>query len=90
MKKVDFKKIPVKTLQGEDAVADVKFDLANHLYTLGPTVKESALGMKIWQTEGEVELNNEELKIITETVKTWRSYFIRHHVLAVLGVADEE
>lgn len=45
---------------------DIKFQFANALYTQGNGIAMGALAMKIYNSEGEVEYNEQECKIILD------------------------
>ena len=47
MKKVNFKEITIKDINGNDIVADFQKQLGNQLYMQGQNIEECELGKKI-------------------------------------------
>ena len=71
--KVNFRKFPVYTSIRKDMVMeqDIAFPLSNGIYTNIPGIMAHAVAMKIYNTEGEVELTAEE----AEALKQWVELF---------------
>ena len=76
MKKVDFSKVTMEDIKGEPMPGDFHEVLGNQLYMQGRDIKECELGRKIYFSEGEIEITDDEAKIIREAVKGW-SYIAR-------------
>ena len=76
MKKVDFSKVTMEDIKGEPMPGDFHEVLGNQLYMQGRDIKECELGRKIYFAEGEIELTDDEAKIVREAVKGW-SYVAR-------------
>ena len=76
MKKIDFTKIEVQDIEGHTLKVDITKNLGNQLYMQGRDIKECELGRKIYFAEGEIELTDDEAKIVREAVKGW-SYVAR-------------
>ena len=76
MKKVNFREIVIEDIRGEKVKADFQEVLGNQLYMQGADIKECELGRKIYFAEGEIELTDDEAKIVREAVKGW-SYVAR-------------
>jgi hypothetical protein len=76
MKKVDFKNVQIEDIKGNHAPADFHEVLGNQLYMQGRDIKECELGRKIYFAEGEIELTDDEAKIVRDAVKGW-SYVAR-------------
>ena len=76
MKKVDFSKVTMEDIKGEPMPGDFHEVLGNQLYMQGRDIKECELGRKIYFAEGEVELTDDEAKIVRDAVKGW-SYIAR-------------
>ena len=76
MKKVDFSKVTMEDVKGEPMPGDFHEVLGNQLYMQGRDIKECELGRKIYFAEGEIELTDDEAKIVREAVKGW-SYIAR-------------
>ena len=76
MKKVNFREIVIEDIRGEKVKADFHEVLGNQLYMQGRDIRECELGRKIYFAEGEIELNDDEAKIVRDAVKGW-SYVAR-------------
>jgi len=68
MKKVNFAKIPVRDITGNVSEEDFRQSLGNALYKGGMTVPECELGVKIYHSKAdeELELTDEEVRILKE------------------------
>jgi len=68
MVKINFSKMPcyVDIRKQAKIELDIKFQFANTLYTQGSGIAMGALAMKIYNSEGEVEYNEQECKIILD------------------------
>ena len=67
LKKVDFRAIAINNVAGEKEVVDVAKSLGNAIYGQGRTFEVVELARKIWK-DGEVELTEEEVKILKEYI----------------------
>ena len=78
MKKVNFKEIIIKDINGNDIVADFQKQLGNQLYMQGQNIEECELGKKIYFTpDGEAtELDDKEVAIVRKAVQGY-SYVAR-------------
>ena len=76
MKKVNFREIVIEDIHGNPMPGDFHEVLGNQLYMQGRDIKECELGRKIYFAEGEIELTDDEAKIVRESVKGW-SYVAR-------------
>lgn len=72
MVKIDFSKLPcfVDIRKKGKIELDVKFDFSNAMYMRGSGVAMGALAMKIYNSNGEEEYNEQECMIIHEFAKT--------------------
>ena len=68
MVKINFSKMPcyVDIRKQAKIELDIKFQFANTLYTQGSGIAMGALAMKIYNSEGEAEYNEQECKIILD------------------------
>ena len=68
MVKINFSKMPcyVDIRKQAKIELDIKFQFANTLYTQGSGIAMGALAMKIYNSDGEVEYNEQECKIILD------------------------
>jgi len=83
MKKVDFSKITIKDIEGNDVQADFQKQLGNQLYMQGRNIEECELGRRIYHAEGEVELSDEECHMVTNATQGY-SYVARIAIDAAL------
>lgn len=85
MKKVNFKKVPVKNIDGTVESVDISKNLGNSMYIQGRSLEVVTLATKIWE-KGEVELNEEEESILREQIpQLFPAYILRTALLAVLN-----
>jgi hypothetical protein len=76
MKKVNLREVQLEDIHGNPMPGDFHEVLGNQLYMQGRDIKECELGRKIYFAEGEIELTDDETKIVREAVKGW-SYVAR-------------
>ena len=85
MKKVNFKKVPVKNINGTVESVDISKNLGNSMYIQGRSLEVVTLATKIWE-KGEVEINEEEESILREQIpQLFPAYIWRTALLAVLN-----
>ena len=75
-RKINFKEIAVKDINGNEQKVDVSQLLGNQLYMEGQNIEECELGKKIYFAEGEVELGDAEANIVKAFTRRY-SYIIR-------------
>ena len=76
MKKVNFKKIAIKDIEGREQKVDVSQMLGNQLYMEGQNIEECELGKRIYFAEGDVELSEKEIAIVKQFTNRY-SYLVR-------------
>ena len=76
MKKVNLREVQLEDIHGNPMPGDFHEVLGNQLYMQGRDIKECELGRKIYFAEDEIELTDDEAKIVREAVKGW-SYVAR-------------
>jgi hypothetical protein len=82
MKKINFSAIEVKNIDGTTGTLNIKRDFANALYVNSKEIEGNALGLKIYNAEGEVELNEQEEKIVKDYVaQFYPSYLIQTAII---------
>ena len=82
MKKIDFNAIEVENIDGSKGKINIRKDFANALYSNGKTLDVVELARKIWHSENETELTDEEVKIVEENVKKfYPSYIIQTSII---------
>lgn len=69
MKKIDFKKVPVVNVEGQTVEVNIQKEFGNILYMRGRHITEKDLGHKIYHSDGEVELNDQEVEIVKQWAK---------------------
>lgn len=85
MKKVNFKKVPVKNIDGTVESVDVSKNLGNSMYIQGRSLEVVTLATKIWE-KGEVEINEEEESILRGQIpQLFPAYILRTALLAMLN-----
>ena len=86
MKKVNFKTITIKDIEGRDVQADFKKQLGNMLYMQGQNIEECELGKKIYFTPDDeaTELDDKEAAIVRKAVQGY-SYVARTAIEQALG-----
>ena len=83
MKKVDFSKVTMEDIKGEPMPGDFHEVLGNQLYMQGRDIKECELGRKIFFAEGDIEITDDEAKIVRNAVNGW-SYVARTAIQKML------
>lgn len=75
--KINFEKFPMFTNIRKDdkREVNVKYELANLLYTKGQGVVCGALAMKIYQSEGEMEITEMEYNTLSAFVEQFSPIF---------------
>ena len=76
MTKVNFKKIIIRDIEGNEVVAEFQAQLGNQLYMQGRDIEECELGKRIYFAEGEVELSEKECAMVRMAVQGY-SYIAR-------------
>lgn len=67
MKKVDFRKITLKNVEGEEMSVDFSKQLGNQLYMQGQNIEECELGKRMY-FDGEVEMNEKGIEVVKRFV----------------------
>ena len=86
MKKVDFSKIEIVLIDGTKMKTDFKHGengIGNQLYMTGRDIEACELGKKIYFAEGEVELSDKEVQIVTQAIQGW-SYTLRTAIIKAM------
>ena len=76
MATIDFSKIPVKNVKGQTEVKNYRDYIAEQLYNQSHDEAGVLLAQKIAQSEGEIELSEDECKIL-KTLLAPYPYFMR-------------
>lgn len=83
MKKVDFRQIDVKNIDGGIEKADVSKQLGNVMYMQGQNIEECELGKAIYHN-GEVELTQQQKDMVRRFIKPW-AFIIRSAIEEILN-----
>lgn len=86
MKKVDFSKIEIVLIDGTKMKTDFQHGengIGNQLYMTGRNIEACELGKKIYYADGEVELDEKEIQIVTNAVAGW-SYVARTAIMKAM------
>ena len=83
MKKVDFRQIDVKNIDGGIEKADVSKQLGNVMYMNGQNIEECELGKAIYH-DGEVELTKQQEDMVRRFIKPW-AFVIRSAIEETLN-----
>lgn len=78
MKKIDFHKLKVRQSLSDSTTreVDISQSLADLVYTKMSGMASHALAHKLFETQGEVELSDEECAIIQHAVETFAVPFV--------------
>ena len=69
MVKVNFLEVKIKNIEGKEINVKVDYkDLGNALYMNGRHIIVCQIGQKIWNSDGTVELTEEEAKKLSEEI----------------------
>ena len=80
MRKVDFRKIQVENINGEMEIVDLSKTLGNALFPYAKTFEVVELARNIWKN-GEVELKDEDVKILEEYVPQLFPYIFKTAII---------
>ena len=70
MKKVDFRKITLKNVEGEEMSVDFSKQLGNQMYMQGQNIEECELGKRMY-FDGEVEMNEKNIEVVKRFVASY-------------------
>ena len=65
--KVDFRKITLKNVEGEEMSVDFSKQLGNQMYMQGQNIEECELGKRMY-FDGEVEMNEKGIEVVKRFV----------------------
>lgn len=81
--KIDFSKIQVKDIEGNEVTLDVSQELGNMMYLNARDIAVADLGHEIYHKK-EVELNDDQAKAVAEFVENGFKAFVKREILAML------
>lgn len=81
--KIDFSKIYVKDIEGNEVTLDVSQELGNMMYLNARDIAVADLGHEIYHKK-EVELNDDQAKAVAEFVENGFKAFVKREILAML------
>ena len=73
---VNFKKIKIVDINGQQQEADFSQQLGNQLYMTGHDIEACELGKRIYFAKGDMELNEKEIQTVKNILAGW-SYVAR-------------
>lgn len=73
-KKIDFGKVVVKDIEGNSQEMDVRKPLGNDIYLNAQDIAVADLGRKIYHSEGELTLTDDEAGVVLQATQQWRWY----------------
>ena len=82
-RKVDFTKITVQDVEGNEQKVDMSKLLGNQLYMEGADIEACELGRKIYFAKDEVDLTDKETEIVQNFITRY-SYVIRTAIADML------
>lgn len=68
--KIDFSKIIITDVAGNEVKADIKYNLCNQMHMQGD-IKDFTLAHKLYNSQEPVELSDEEVAIIRKYTAQW-------------------
>lgn len=81
MKKVDFRKVEIENIDGAKEAVDLSKIIGNALFNQAKTFEVHELGRSIWK-DGEVELKDEDVKILEEYIpQLFPTYIVRTAIM---------
>ena len=81
--KIDFSKIQVKDIEGNEVTLDVSQELGNMMYLNARDIAVADLGHEIYHKK-EIELNDDQAKAVAEFVENGFKAFVKREILAML------
>ena len=85
-KKVDFRQLMLKDIEGNELPVDISKNLGNMMYMQGQTIDECELGRDIYH-QGEVELKEKDIETVKRFANNF-SFIMRQTILDALEKED--
>ena len=85
-KKVDFRKLMLKDIEGHEVPTDISKPIGNMMYMQGQTIDECELGRDIYH-KGEVELKEKDMEVVKRFANNF-SFIMRQTILDALEKED--
>ena len=85
-KKVDFRQLMLKDIEGHEVPTDISKPLGNMMYMQGQTIDECELGRYIYH-QGEVELKEKDIDVVKRFANNF-SFIMRQTILDALEKED--
>ena len=83
--KASFKEVPVRTtLNGDAQIMDLRMHIAESVYQNAANFEQHKLAHRIAETDGDVELTDDEVNVIKRAVAEFR-FFVQKPILEALG-----
>lgn len=71
MVKVDFKKIPIRDIEGHEIMADFRKQIGNQLYMQGKNIEECELGKRIYFAAEPVSLSDTDIQAVISIINNY-------------------
>ena len=85
-KKVDFRQLMLKDIEGHEVPTDISKPIGNMMYMQGQTIDECELGRDIYH-KGEVELKEKDIETVKRFANNF-SFIMRQTILDALEKED--
>ena len=85
-KKVDFRQLMLKDIEGHEVPTDISKPLGNMMYMQGQTIDECELGRDIYH-QGEVELKEKDIETVKRFANNF-SFIMRQTIIDALEKED--
>ena len=85
-KKVDFRQLMLKDIEGNELPVDISKNLGNMMYMQGQTIDECELGRDIYH-KGEVELKEKDIDVVKRFANNF-SFIMRQTILDAIEDKD--
>lgn len=82
--KADFARIAIKDIEGNEQFIDVRKPLGNQLYMQGEDYVECHLGETIWNSDGEIELDEQQVAAVVKFTQQY-PYLTRSAIHRAVG-----
>lgn len=76
---INFKELMMENIEGNELAFDARTLVGNVLFNLADDVAEHDLGIKIYHSEGTIDLNEKEVKIVEKYLSRFK-YLLRNSI----------
>ena len=82
-KKVNWKELMLTDIEGNEFAFDARKTVGNVLFNMADDVAEHDLGVAIYHSDGEMEMSDEQVKIVRKYLGAWK-YVLRQGIERIL------